>query len=63
MRIVAAAIESLPEEQSQVLVLRYWEGKSNQEIADLVGKSTGAVYGLLHRAKSKLRKLLEDDFA
>jgi len=62
LRIVAAAIESLPEEQRQVLVLRYWEGKSTQEIAEVLGKSIGAVYGLLNRAKSKIRKLLDDDF-
>ncbi len=62
LRIVPAAIESLPEEQRQVLVLRYWEGKSNREITELLRKSIGAVYGPLNRAKNKLRKILEDDF-
>jgi len=61
LRIVAAAIESLPDEQRQVVVLRYWEGKSMQEIADLLNKSTSAIAGLRHRAMKELRKILETE--
>ena len=61
IRTVADAIESLPVEQRQVIVLRYWEGKSMQEIAELLGKSTSAVAGLRHRAMKVLRKILETD--
>ena len=58
IRIVAAAIESLPEEQRRIVILRYWEEKSLREISTLLGKSTSAVAGLLHRAMKKLRGLL-----
>jgi len=61
IRIIADAIESLPTEQRQVVVLRYWEGKSMQEIAASLDKSTSAVAGLRHRAMKVLRKILEAD--
>ncbi len=61
LRIVAAAIESLPEDQRQVVVLRYWEEKSMQEIAELLDKSTYAVAGLRYRAMKELRKILKTE--
>jgi RNA polymerase sigma-70 factor (subfamily 1) len=61
IRIVAAAIELLPEEQRQIVMLRYWEEKSLREISALLGKSTSSVAGLLHRAAKKLRSLLNAD--
>lgn len=61
LRTVAAAIEILPDDQRQVLILRYWEGKSMQEIAEILSKSKVAVAGLRHRAMKKLRRLLETD--
>ncbi len=61
IRVIAAAIESLSEDQRQVLIGRYWEGKSMQEIADALGKSIVATAGLRSRATRKLRELLEGD--
>ena len=63
LRMVAAAIESLPDEQRQVIVLLYWEEKKIREIAEEVGKSVVAVSGLLHRARVQLRQLLSDQMA
>lgn len=59
--LIADAIESLPEEQKQIIVLRYWEEKSLREVADMLGKSLPAVAGQLHRATKKLRNRLAMD--
>jgi RNA polymerase sigma-70 factor (ECF subfamily) len=56
---VRRAIERLTDEQQQVLILRFYEGLSTQEVADLMGKRNGAVRGLQFRALSALRDLLE----
>jgi len=51
------AIEQLPTEQREVIVLRYFEGLSYKEIAETVGKPIGTVMSSLHYAKRKLRKI------
>jgi RNA polymerase sigma-70 factor (ECF subfamily) len=56
---VRKAIERLTDEQQQVLILRFYEGLSTTEVADLMGKRNGAVRGLQFRALSGLRDLLE----
>jgi RNA polymerase sigma-70 factor (ECF subfamily) len=56
---VRRAIERLTDEQQQVLVLRFYEGLSTTEVADLMGKRNGAIRGLQFRALSGLRDLLE----
>lgn len=52
------AIGRLTEEQQQVLVLRFFEGMSTGEVAELMGKRRGAIRGLQFRALSALRDLL-----
>ncbi len=59
MRDIAAAIEQLPENQRQVLILRYWDRMSVQEVALALDKSTSSIAGLLHQATKKLRKALK----
>lgn len=44
------ALSSLPNEQQHVLVLRFIEQKSHQEVADIIGKSVSAVKSIQHRA-------------
>jgi RNA polymerase sigma factor (sigma-70 family) len=39
-----AALETLPANQREVIVLRIWGGQSFEEIAQLVGKSTSTVH-------------------
>jgi len=46
---LAAALEKLPEAQREALVLQHWHGWSLAEIARQLGRSPGAVAGLLHR--------------
>jgi RNA polymerase sigma-70 factor, ECF subfamily len=50
--------EQLTLEQQQVLYLRFVEGFEPSEIADLMGKSAGAVKQLQYRALASLRRLL-----
>ena len=50
------AMEQLPDEQRQALILKYWQGKSMQEMAQSMDKSISAIGSLLHRANKNLRK-------
>lgn len=56
---VAEAIASLPPLQREALVLFEYEGLSLNEIASMVGSDVGAVKARLHRARERLRKVLQ----
>lgn len=60
--ILFKAIGQLPEQQQAAFLLQKLEGLSQQEIADVLKTSAGAVESLLHRARTNLRKLLEDHY-
>ena len=49
----------LPPKYREVLVLRYHEEKSYDEISDILKKPPGSVATLIHRAKSNLKKMLQ----
>ena len=55
---VRTAIQQLPEEAREVILLREWEGLSYQEIATVLDCPVGTVMSRLARARSKLRDLL-----
>ncbi|TWT82696.1 ECF RNA polymerase sigma factor SigH [Planctomycetes bacterium CA13] len=55
---VVMAIERLPDAQREAVRLHYLEGKKLSEVAEQLGKSTGAVAGLLHRGMKSLRDQL-----
>jgi RNA polymerase sigma-70 factor (ECF subfamily) len=57
-RHVRKAIQQLPEEAREVILLREWEGLSYQEIAMVLDCPVGTVMSRLARARSKLRDLL-----
>jgi RNA polymerase sigma-70 factor, ECF subfamily len=57
-RHVRRAIQQLPEEAREVILLREWEGLSYQEIATVLDCPVGTVMSRLARARSKLRDLL-----
>jgi RNA polymerase sigma-70 factor, ECF subfamily len=57
-RHVRAAVQQLPAEAREVIVLREWEELSYQEIATILDCPIGTVMSRLARARSKLRGLL-----
>lgn len=59
-RRVRAAIQELPMESREIILLREFEELSYQEIASLLGCPQGTVMSRLARARSKLRALLAD---
>lgn len=59
---VHAALGELPEEQREVLVLRFIEGLSYEEIATITVAPLGTVRSRLHYGKEALRKLLIKDY-
>lgn len=54
------ALEELPVEQREVLMLRHILGLSPLEIADILGKTESSVHGLHHRGRQSLQTVLED---
>ena len=56
--LIQKAIDSLPEEQKTVIVLRDIEGMSYEEIAEIGGYNLGTVKSKLARAREKLREKL-----
>jgi RNA polymerase sigma-70 factor (ECF subfamily) len=57
---LAAAIARLTDEQAEVVVLRFLEGLSIAEAAQVMDKSEGAVKALQYRAVLALRRLVSD---
>lgn len=53
-----ALLRRLTPEQRLVLTLKYFEGLSNDEIAVVLDKPTGAIKALQHRGLEALRRLL-----
>jgi RNA polymerase sigma-70 factor (ECF subfamily) len=56
---VKEAVSSLPPLQRETLVLFEYEGLALSEIASLVGTDIGAVKARLHRARGRLRNMLQ----
>jgi RNA polymerase sigma-70 factor, ECF subfamily len=59
LELARRAIETLPAAQRQVMVLRDVEGCSPEEVCEALGVSDGNQRVLLHRARSKVRAMLE----
>jgi len=63
-RALDAALDGLPEDYARAVRLYDPEGRSAEEVAELLGRSTGAMHMLRARAHDRLRDLLgpESDF-
>ena len=57
---IHAKLSQLSPEHREVLLLRFMEDLSYEQIADVTGCTVGTVRSRLHYGKSALRKLLED---
>jgi len=55
---IRRAIATLGPKAAEVIVLKYFEGHSNLEIARMLGTSQMVIGVLLHRARTRLRKEL-----
>jgi RNA polymerase sigma-70 factor (ECF subfamily) len=58
---IHAALDQLPPEQREVLVLRFLEDMTYEQIAGVVGCQLGTVRSRIHYGKQALRRLLDQD--
>lgn len=57
-RLVRVALTRLPKRDAEILLLKYGEDWSYQELAQRMGISSSAVQARLHRARNRLREEL-----
>jgi RNA polymerase sigma-70 factor (ECF subfamily) len=57
--ILLNAIRELPSDRQQLLILKFSEGLKNAEIAQITGRTEGAIKSLYHRTLIALRRELE----
>ncbi len=55
---LADALEQLPPDAREALVLQHWHGWTLAQIAERLGRTPGAVAGLIHRGLQQLKKTL-----
>ncbi|MDQ4006084.1 MAG: RNA polymerase sigma factor [Actinomycetota bacterium] len=58
---VRGALDSLTDEQRDVVLLKFAAGLSNEEVAETLGKPIGAVKSLQHRGLAALKRALLKD--
>lgn len=58
--LLLAAIQHLPRERQELLVLKFVERMSNAEIGRVMGRSEGAIKSLYHRTLVSLKELLTE---
>ncbi|MDW7691138.1 sigma-70 family RNA polymerase sigma factor [Flammeovirgaceae bacterium SG7u.111] len=58
--LVVKALEKLTDAQKEVLRLRFYEGMSYEEIAELKSTQTRTVYNLVHQAVKKMKTFLSN---
>ncbi len=57
---LAKSLQQLTGEQQQVIILRFIEGYDITEIAQIMGRTAGAVKSLQHRALASLARLMKE---
>jgi RNA polymerase sigma-70 factor (sigma-E family) len=57
-RAALAAVRALPRHQREVLILRYWSGLSEREIAQTLGIAPGSVKSAASRGLATLQRVL-----
>jgi RNA polymerase sigma-70 factor (ECF subfamily) len=58
---LAEALARLPEAERDAIVLQQWHGWTLAQIAGRLGRTPGAVAGLLHRGLRRLKTLLDNE--
>ncbi len=59
---VLTAVMSLPDKYRMVIYMYYYEGYSTPDISKLIGKREATVRSLLHRARSRLKEVLKEEY-
>lgn len=55
------AIDALPERDKAIIILKYFEDKKLEEIADILDENVNTVKSRLYRCMKKMRKTLSDE--
>lgn len=58
-KIFVKVLRDLPEEQQTIIRMKFYEDLTNTEIADMTGKTEGAIRVIQHRALTKLKELID----
>ncbi|GAB4109111.1 MAG: hypothetical protein OHK0022_61510 [Roseiflexaceae bacterium] len=61
--VLREAINQLTEDQQQVLMLKFFGDMTNNEIAQVLGRTEGAIKALQHRALAALSQILQREAA
>lgn len=61
-RILMKSIQKLPDKQKTVFTMRYFDGMSYEEIAEITGSSAGSLKASYHHAYKKIKDLIESHF-
>ncbi len=56
---VAKIMEMMKPEQAEIIALKFLEGRSYEEIGDIMRKPLGSVASLMHHAKKSFKRLFE----
>jgi RNA polymerase sigma-70 factor (ECF subfamily) len=59
---VLGALQSLPDQQRAAVILTYWHGLSNAEVAEVLGSTVKAVESMLVRGRKRLRDEIGDNW-
>ncbi|MEP7235227.1 MAG: RNA polymerase sigma factor, partial [Ignavibacteriota bacterium] len=59
--LVVLALEKLPIETREILILTYYSGYSAEEIADMLGKKPNAIWTRISRARKELKVIIESE--
>lgn len=59
---VLSVVRELPEKYRDTVYLYYYEGYSTAEIAGMLGVAPGTIESRLHRARARLRGLMEGEW-
>lgn len=60
LHLVRTALQKLEGDQQTVLILRFIDDRTNKEIAELLGKSEGAIRVVQHRALKQLKQYVDE---
>lgn len=61
--LVLWALDKLPEETKELLILHYYSGYSFEEIAEILGKKSNAIWTQASRARKQLKEIIENELS